>query len=289
MMKKIFTVLYIACLTLSVTAGGQKEGAPADQPVRIGVMPDAGALPLFLMEGVETVPFMSAKERDTAMQLGELDGIMTDMVAVVSYGQRGMPLKVMTITESRFLLVGHPGFSEEDTWSVGLSENTVIEFMVDQLAQGIDVEKVGIPQVPVRMEMLRNGKIPLACLTDAMAWPLLSRDFPIVRDQADTDLEPAVLAFSAEYAGKNSHKLADFSRRWDEAVDKINASPEEYRSLLLEKIRLPEDTDHPYPMPVFRSIQLPPEGTVEKVLTWFDEKYGLTSPVSYGDLMLQGE
>ena len=147
-MKKIFILVYIACLAFSVFAGGQNEPEAADQPVRIGVMPDAGALPLFLMEGVETVPFMSAKERDTAMQLGELDGIMTDMVAVVSYGQRGMPLTVMTITESRFLLVGHPGFTEEDSWSIGLSENTVIEFMVDQLAQGRVVEKVGIPRSP---------------------------------------------------------------------------------------------------------------------------------------------
>ena len=139
------------------------------------------------------------------------------------------------------------------------------------------------------MEMLRNGKIPLACLTDAMAWPLLSRDFPIVRDQADTDLEPAVLAFSVDYAEKNRDKLTDVSRRWDAAVNQINADSEEYRSLLLEKIRLPEDEAHPYPMPVFRTIQLPPEETVNKVITWFDKKYGLTSPVSYGDLMLTAE
>ncbi len=285
-MKKVVSLIYALMIVVSLFGGGQKDTDGKVEPVRIGVMPDAGALPLFLMDNVETVPFLSAKERDTAMQLGELDGIMTDLVAVVSYGQHGMPLKVMTLTESRFMIVGYPGFREGYSWSVGLSENTVIEFMVDQLAGDQTVEKVAIPQVPVRMEMLRTGKIPLACLTDAMAWPLLSQGFPVIRDQADSDLEPAVLAFSAEYAENHKETLGVFMKNWNEAVERINAHPEDFRSLLLEKIRLPEDADHPYPVPSFKPVTLPPAGTVEKVLEWYEKKYGLSSEVSYEDLIL---
>ena len=285
-MKKGLTILYILMMLLPAAAAGKQDTGTETGSVRIGIMPDAGALPLLLMDGVETVPFMSAKERDTAMQLGELDGIMTDMVSVIAHSQKGIPRKVLTITESRFLIVGIPGFNEEDTWQVGLSENTVIEFMVDQLAGNKAVEKVGIPQVPVRMEMLRNGKIPLACLTDAMAWSLLSQDFPILRDQAGSGLEPAVLAFDAEYSESHPDVIADFQEGWNRAVAEINNQPEAFRSLLLEQIRLPDDPDAPYPVPEFRPVTLPSEESVQIVAEWYEKKYGLEKPVRYDELVI---
>jgi len=286
--KNMFMLLLSLTALVSAGAAGQKEQAAETAPVRIGVMPDAGALPLFLMDGVELVPFMSARERDTAMQVGELDGTMTDLVSVVSFHQKGMPQRVLTITESRFMLVAHPDFNPESSpWSAGLSENTVIEFMVDQLAAGRPVEKVSIPQVPVRMEMLGSGKIPMACLTDAMAWPLLKQGFPIVEDQADTGLEPAVLVFTDEYVRNHPKEIAAFREQWNAAVDKINADPGSYSSLLLTQIRLPDDPDHPYPVPRFRSVMLPPEDTVARVLEWYKGKYGLDKPVSYKDLVIE--
>ena len=180
-------------------------------------MPDAGALPLLLMDGmVETVPFLSARERDTALMLGDIDGIMGDLVGVVSNTLHGTPLKVATVTESRFMIVGTPQFTEEDTWEIGISENTVIEYMVDELASDKEFVKVPIAQVPVRMEMLGSGKIPLACLTDAMAWPLLARGFQIVRDEKGSGLEPAVLAFSEKVSEEAGSWLPGFNRRMEQ-------------------------------------------------------------------------
>ncbi len=286
-MKKLLILFIALTAVFSLSASGQKEDASAEAPIRIGIMPDAGALPLLLMEGVELVPFMSARERDMAVQAGELDGIMTDLVAVVSFGQNGMPQKVLTITESRFMLVGNPDFDGSEPWEVGLSENTVIEFMVDQLAAGREVEKISVPQVPVRMEMLRGGQLPLACLTDAMAWPLLSHDYPVVADQLGTGLEPAVLAFMQDFAEENPGKIAAFAKAWNEAVETINADPEAFRGLLLEQIRLPDDPEYPYPVPELRPIMLPPEATVEAILEWYEAKYGLNHSVSYEDLVIR--
>jgi NitT/TauT family transport system substrate-binding protein len=280
--KKIFLILISIALAGAAGAEGKKESSS----IRIAVMPDAGALPLFLMEGVETVPFMSAKERDSAMQLGELDGMMSDMVSVVAFHQKGMTQRVLSLTESRFMIVGHPDFSIDSLWSVGISENTIIEFMVDQLASGRELDKVAIPQVPVRMEMLRNGKIPLACLTDAMAWPLLSQGFPIVRDQKGSGLEPAVLVLTENFIKESPERVEQLKRDWNKAVESINSSPGEYRSLLQDKLRLPSDEEDPYPVPLYRPITLPSRETVDKVLIWFEEKYGLEKSVSYEELIV---
>lgn len=272
-------------MIFGLAASGQKE--VGNNKIRIGVLPDAGILPLFLMEDVEVVPFMSAKEREIALQLGELDGVTTDLVSVVANGQKGMPQKVLTTTESRFIIVGHPELTVDSEWEIGISENTIIEFMVDQLTLGQKIDKIAIPQVPIRMEMLRNGKIYTACLTDALAWPLLSKGFNILKDQNNSELEPAVLAFSDKFLKENTEIIHLFKKNWNEAVDRINNNPEDYRELLLKEIRLPTDPDFPYPIPTYNHIKLPNEGTVQTVLDWFENKYGLDSPVSYSDLMIQ--
>jgi NitT/TauT family transport system substrate-binding protein len=283
-MKRITFIVYSLFFIFTLSAGGQKD---ADvKVIRIGVLPDACTLPLFLMDGVEVVPFMSARERETALQLGELDGVTTDLVSVVANEQKGMPQKVLTVTETRFILVANPEMTEDAAWSIGISENTIIEFMVDQFTVGRDIEKVAIPQVPVRMEMLRNGKIPMACLTDALAWPLLGNGFKILADQKDSGLEPAVLAFSEKFLKENPSVPESFKEGWNSAVEEINSNPDKYRSMLLEKVRLPDDPDFPFPVPLYHSVKLPDEHTVQTVLDWFEKKYGLDHAVSYDDLMI---
>lgn len=282
MKRYIFSILALLIVLTGCAKKTESSGA-----IRIGIMPDAGALPLLLMDTVEVIPFLSAKERDTAMQLGEIDGMMTDMVSVLAHNQKDIPMKVLTLTESRFMIVGTPEFTEDQTWTIGISDNTVIEYMVDQLADGIVLDKVAIPQVPVRMEMLGSGKIPLACLTDAMAWPLLSRGFQIIRDQQGSNLEPAILAFSSLFLDKSEKRIETFADDWNRIAAEINKDPDSYRELLIEKVRLPDIEGFPYPLPYFRSITLPTEAQVNSVITWFTGKYGLDKPVSYQDLMIQ--
>jgi NitT/TauT family transport system substrate-binding protein len=282
MKRYIFSILILLIILTSCTKDTEKIEA-----IRIGIMPDAGALPLLLMDNVEVIPFLSSKERDTAMQLGELDGMMTDMVSVLAHNQKDIPMKVLSLTESRFMIVGTPEFTEDQTWTIGISDNTVIEYMVDQLADGISLDKVAIPQVPVRMEMLGSGKIPLACLTDAMAWPLLSRGFQIIRDQQGSNLEPAILAFSGVFLDKSEKRMVSFVDDWNKIAVEINKDPDSYRELLIEKVRLPNIEGFPYPLPYFKSITLPTEAQVNSVITWFTDKYGLDKPVTYKELMIQ--
>jgi NitT/TauT family transport system substrate-binding protein len=254
--------------------------------ISIALMPDAAALPLLLMKNVKIIPFLSARERDTAMQLGELDGMMSDLVSVLLHGQSGLPLKVLTLTESRFLLVSAPDFDENQLWTIAISENSVIEYMTDQWLDGREVDKVAIPQVPIRMEMLNNGKVPMACLTDAMAWPLLQKGFKIVRDQKETSLDPAVLVFSSDFTVKNGRRIESFKKDWNSAAAKINSAPDKYRSLLLDQIRLPDTSEKPYPVPFYKEITLPTKEQYQSVLDWYTEKYEIDKKPDYNEIMI---
>jgi len=193
-------------------------------------------------------------------------------------------METLTVTESRFLLVGHPG-SLADA-GVGISENTVIEYMVDQWGGG--VPKVAIPQVPVRLEMLREGKISQACLTDAMAWSLLSSGFPILKDQADGGETPAVLTFSKDVLADTASKKG-FIEDWNQAVGKINADPEGHRSLLEQYARIPGDESNPYPIPLYDEVKLPSEGQINRVIEWYETKFEVTLNIDYKDVVISIE
>ncbi|MBF9018882.1 MULTISPECIES: ABC transporter substrate-binding protein [unclassified Oceanispirochaeta] len=282
-MKRLQAVVLILIGSLSpLSAGGQAESN--SEKIRIGVMPDAGALPLLLMEDVEVLPFMSARNRDAALMAGELDGMMSDLVSVIHFNQNSIAVKVLTLTESRFMIVASPEFTKESPWTIGISENTVIEYMVDALVPYQELDKVAIPSVPVRMEMLRNGQLPMACLSDALAWPLIQDGFQVVRDQINTDLTPAVLVLTQDFLDREPKQLKALTNAWNVAVGEINENPENYRNLLLEQVRLPANDG--YPIPLFREITLPGERAVESVFTWYSAKYGSLVGVDFKDMVI---
>ena len=284
MIKRICLLIAAVLALFSLSGEGKKEADSSLRKVRIGVMPDPGNLPLLLMDEVEVVPFMSAKERDAALMAGELDGISGDMVGLFHFQRNGQDMKILTLTECRFLLVAQPDFSG-DTYEVGISENTVIEYMVDTLLEGENVVKNPIPQVPVRMEMLRTGQLPMACLTDGMAWPLLNQGFQILRDQADTTITPTILAFSGSYLEKNSEMMNVLTESWNRTVKEINDNPGEYHGMLLEQIRLPEAKD--FPMPEFDGITLPTEENFQSVKGWYENKYGVDIDFTLEDIVVR--
>ncbi|WP_028973807.1 ABC transporter substrate-binding protein [Spirochaeta cellobiosiphila] len=287
-MKRYLTLILITICIIPVLFGsGQKQEKDKDTyKVRIGVMPDAGNLPLLLMDHVEIVPFMSAKERDVALMAGQIDGISGDLVGLLQFWKNGNNLKVLTTTTSRFMIVAAKGYSSSITTpDIGISENTVIEFMVDALWPDGSFNKLGIPQVPVRMEMLKNNKLPLACLTEGMAWPLLEEGYTIIKDQQNTDLTPAVLALSPAYLSKNEKVVSILKDEWNNAVNEINTNPDQYRHTLIEQVRLPASSN--YPMPQYKTITLPNKKTFDLVKSWMIDKYGNDIDVTYNEVVIK--
>jgi len=284
--NRLFLIVLCGLTLISGIYGkGKEDQVGEEKKVRIGFLPDPGALPLILMEDVEAIPFMSAKERDIALAAGELDGISGDMIGLFHFEKSGSPLKILTLTECRFFITAHPDHQNDEVYQVGISENTVIEYLVDILLEGEQVEKVAVPKVPVRLEMLRTGKLPMACLSDGLAWPLLADGFVNLRDQAETDLTPTVLAFSQRFLDENPGRAESLRASWNDAVGKINADTEKYHPLLLEAIRLPNSED--FPMPHFKEVTLPTEEYFNSVKEWYESKYDLKLDITREDKVIR--
>ena len=114
-MKK-YAVLLMALLLLGMVAGcGQQEAKKDLQPLNIGLMPDTDSLPFiiaqekgyFKEEGLEVniQQYKSAMDRDSALQSGNLDGAISDMLAVAFAKDGGFNVKVTSFTDGSYKLI----------------------------------------------------------------------------------------------------------------------------------------------------------------------------------------
>ena len=112
-MKRIL-VLFLSVLLLLCGCGGREAEA-----LRLGVMYSADILPLALMkeQGMDQAHgftldmqvFSSAKDRDAALQAGELDGVFTDYIGVCIYQNAGLDVRITGVTDGDYLLLAAPG------------------------------------------------------------------------------------------------------------------------------------------------------------------------------------
>lgn len=193
-MKKILFFIGMAVLLVLCAGCGKPEAANAPKELtelHVGVMPDTDSLPIiiaqekgfFAAEGlkVDIQQFKSAMDRDSALQSGNLDGAVSDMLAVAFAKSGGFDVKVTSSTDGSYKLIAGKGenisrVQDLTGRDVAVSKNTIIEYVTDQVLasaqlSGESINKVVIPQIPTRLEMLQNGSWqPLRCRN---RWPAL--------------------------------------------------------------------------------------------------------------------
>lgn len=271
-------------------------------PLRFGVLPVIDTLPLqvaakegfFERRGldVELVGFMSALERDTAMQTGRIDGYFGDLVATYLLISRGVPMRI-ALTSWR-TTPGHPMFGialspesrDKDlsgmrSGSLGLSKSTIMEFLADKMEDRLGVEhghfaRVEVKKIPIRLQMLLTSQIDSALLPE----PLLSlarlKGGETLATAGNLDIPLTVLCLHERYFRNNGADYKKFIAAYRDAVKAIRDHPEEYRPLMAETCRIPKPLVpdfpiYPYPMP-----SLPTSAELAEVQDWMLAK-GLLS------------
>lgn len=82
--------------------------------------------------------YKSANDRDAALQAGELEGVLCDETAIEIYQNAGLDMKIKGKTDGGFALLAGQGTGIENVKGlegkrIAISENTVIEYTLDQL------------------------------------------------------------------------------------------------------------------------------------------------------------
>lgn len=326
-MKKLlalFIVLIMAGGLLAGCGGSTAEtGKTADtsneaqstlnQPLIIGVQPIEDNLPLFVAEAensfqkaglnVKLIPFPSAAERDAALQAGKIDGEAADIVAACLLKKGGTDVRIATITlgatpqEGRFVLLGSPNSNFKSAKDlagvkVGISENTIIEYVADKLLElnGVNpdnVQKLSIPKMPLRLQMLVSNQIPAALLPDPLAALAEKQGAKVILDdtKSDTNISQVVLLFRKDSIDTKREAIKKLVELYGTVGKDFSFNPDKYRPLLIEKAKIPGPIKDIYKAPTFSAPLPPTEMEVTNVVNWMVKKKLLTTPYKYDELV----
>lgn len=312
MMKKLVAVLLMGLLLLGLAgcANNKKEDAgtkekPA-QALTIGLMPDVDSIPFiiaqekgfFKEEGVNVTlkPFKSAVDRDSALQSGNLDGAISDMLAENFAKAGGFHTVITSLTTGSYKVVVNKeekanSIQELKGKEVAISRNTIIEYVTDRVLaedglQAGDINKVVIPQIPTRLEMLQNGKIAAATLPEPMATIAVKNGGRILNSSDKMGINPGVLLFTATAVKDKEQEIKAMYRAYNKAIDYLAKEPvESYIDILIEKGGFPNSVKGALVLPQYRKPMAPQEKDVTDVVKWMTERQLIQTNYSYKELV----
>ena len=133
-MKKTLHILLILLLGLSLlaactstddttedennTGDASENASPTGETITIGTLPAEGSLPIILAlekgyfedlgVDVEIKAFTSPNDRNVALQAGELDGTIGDVMTTAAFVDRGVALKITSDINEDFKILSSP-------------------------------------------------------------------------------------------------------------------------------------------------------------------------------------
>lgn len=309
MKKYLLLAISLICVFAVMVSGcGNKQAENKElQSVTVGVMPDIDSVPIiiaqekgyFAEEGlkVDIQQFKSAMDRDAALQSGNLDGAISDLLAVAFAKSGGFDVKVTAYTDGDYKLIA--GKNENVTSpkdlvgkDVAVSKNTIIEYVTDQISvsqsmKEDSINKVVIPQIPTRLEMLQNGKLAAATLPEPMGSIAVANGCKFITDSEQLGINPGVMMFTAKCVDNKRAELQAFYRAYNKAVKYLNEHPQdEYMDLIIEKSGFPAIAKTALKLPKYREAGLPQEKDVVDCMKWMNSKGLIKQEFSYKDLVV---
>ena len=299
----LFALLFSTCTNKS------SEQDNDETHLYIGVMSSMDYLPLavaqeygfFEKEGisVDINKFYSANERDAAFQSENLDGTILDYTGAAIQRAGGINLKLTSQCDGSFVLIageesGVTTIPDLVDKRLAVSRNTVIDFCTDFLLQASNispdyVEKVEINKIPLRLEMLRNGKIDATMLPDPFATIALQSGGKKIIDINDMDLRVTGIAFHDDVIATKEGAIKSFYRAYNQAIELINSKPSsDFNDLLVAEIGVPLELVGTIKLPKYTKAQLPQENDLQLVDKWLKTKELVPADFDINSLIATG-
>lgn len=280
------------------------------QPVlmRIGVLPITDVVPFyvaqqqgyFLKQGlaVELVPAASAAERDQMMLTATIDGELNDLVSTALFNATTPKIKI--VRQARIAFKNAPEYwilTPKDSAiktaadlkgkEIAISQNSVIEYVTQRLleAEGLnaaDIKTTNVPAIPTRLQLLTQNQVAAATLPDPLAsLAILQGARIIVDDSKYTQFSMSVISFRNEVIAQRPADIKKFLAAYDQAILDIRARPDQFRNVLIEQGRVPDQLKDSYKFPPFPDPGLPTQAQWNDVVKWATDRGLIKTPVAY--------
>lgn len=324
--KKIMLTLMMLCMgVVSVGCSGgtdvksdqaantNKSSANQVDSLKIGVLRTIDSLPIYMADEknyftengvkVELVEFGSASDQSKAIESGAIDGMMTDMVVQHLLQKGGTDMRTVTTSlgatkaDGKFLVVASEDSGVGDIGdvkgkTVAISENTMMEYLVDSYMSELnidinDIEKVNIPSLSLRLETLLANKVDMAILPDPMGDLSLTKGCKsIINDtELDNNYSSTVIAFRKEVIDSKPDAVASFVKGFNQAIDRINEKNPDDMDFIYSVSNVPEELQASWVVPTFTKNVVPSEDDTSSIGRWLVGKGLIEEEYSYDQIV----
>ena len=261
----------------------------------IGVMPAVDSAPIFLANElgyfeeldlkIEIQVYTNAMNRQSALQSGELDGAMTDVIALVNNVGNGFDIKVTTSTDGLFPILYREGALEKEQVTVGMMEVSVSNYLSDQFLNGYAVKKEYINEIPARLEMVGNGTLDMAVIPEPMAsvgaLNGLSKTLMVNEDE----FSPEVMVFNAKAIKDKSVEIQKFHDAYNKAVHEINKDQSVAKEVLINQLGIKPEIINDFDLPHYNEARVPTQSYLNKIIQWNESVLGAKFDLEYSELV----
>lgn len=277
-------------------------GCGTEDSLTVGILPDIDSIPLmvakqqgFWDDPVKLELYKSPVERDSAFYSGNLDGAVSDCLAAALAKEGGFPVLAVSKTNGSYSLIAGAGsglvsLSDLRGKSVGLSTNTVIEYVTDSLLQAENLNadtivKTSVPKIPSRLELLQNGKLDAACLPEPYASAAEKSGGRVLGSSSQLSVNPGVLLFTEETITNHPEELRKFYQGYDRAAEWLNShkTPADLEPIF-EELGLP-DAARDMALPVYEAAAAPDKAELTRAVGWLKQKELIKNTYPYDQLV----
>lgn len=281
---------------------------PETLTVRVGLLPILDGLPIhaadalgyFEDEGiaVEIVPVSSGPERDQLMQSGQIDAMINELVSVMFFNQAEPQVIAVRFARTAssdtplFSILAAPesGLQRAEALAgieIAVSEATVIEYTTERMLQAAglsedEIATIAVPKIPDRLNLLIAGQLQAAALPEpAVTVAALNGAQLVVDDTLIPDLSHSLITFDLDYVSDHPEVVRGFLRAVERAVEAINADPDAWGELLVERSLLAPDLVDVIDLPGYPAAGVPDETAFADAYHWAQEKGYLETEIAY--------
>jgi len=290
-------MLTVVILLIIVTVGCTAKTSTDEKnlSLKIGLMPAVDGAPILLAEErgyfdelnlkVDATIYTNAMNRQSALQSGELDGTMTDLISFVNNKNNGFDVKITSSTDASFPFLVSKGFQEADVKKVGIMEISVSNYLTDAfVTDKYNIEKIFITEIPTRLEMVKNNQLDMAFIPEPLAsMGELSGLEKVIYENSD-DFTPDVMIFTGKAITEKSEAIQLFYKAYNKAVDDINKDDSLARDILISKLQLKPEIKDMITLPAYHKARVPSEDYLGNVIDWIEKTQKIDIDLKYKDI-----
>nr|WP_321297130.1 ABC transporter substrate-binding protein [uncultured Sphaerochaeta sp.] len=280
MRKRLLVSLLLSLLLLLFGSCKKTETAETLPILKVGMMSAVDAAPFYLAlekgyfteQGVDAqlILFTNGQNRQTALQTGQVDGAMTDLVALITQSASDFKLVGTLSTDGDFPLLAKSEILTSPTLSVGTMEISVTNYLVEQyLGADHSLEKVYINEIPARLEAVASGQLDAGIFPEPFASVGAMRGLKKVFFPGIPQESLNIIAFTETAVQEKQEALTAFHRAYAQAVKDIEQDPSLARSMIMQHIpNIPAEAESLIQLPTYHAPRLPSDEFVRQIMDW---------------------